>query len=186
MASRGATLGILPSLVVADLTRGSGRLEPGSRGHRHSLRYRRFAQHPDFRLRGGKIRPACRLPRRRRGGAQFRCHPLGLYARDKTATISPALTTERARPLGEPGMHRSTSGNRVNSPKVALLHQSRVPLDHREGGRFAVAPEADVELVVADAEILHGNVSQPGGQPRVDVKLPAARAAGNPRSPASA
>jgi hypothetical protein len=56
----------------------------------------------------------------------------------------------------------STLANRQESRRdVAALDQPRVALGNREGGHFAVAPEANIELVLADAEILNGYVRQP-------------------------
>src|ERR1700730_14268413 len=58
---------------------------------------------------------------------------------------------------------------------IAALYEVGITLDHLESGIPPLAPEADVELVLADAEVVNGQVGQPLRQQRVDIELVAWR-----------
>ena len=59
--------------------------------------------------------------------------------------------------------------------QVAALHQPGIALGHLEQGVLTLAPEADVELVSAEMQIVHGEIGQPLRQPWVDVEFVAQR-----------
>src|SRR5215469_15794948 len=59
--------------------------------------------------------------------------------------------------------------------QVAALHQPGIALGHLEQGVLTLAPEADVELVSAKMQIVHGEIGQPLRQPGVDVEFVARR-----------
>src|ERR1700722_18967961 len=54
---------------------------------------------------------------------------------------------------------------------VAAFDQVGVSLDHLEFGPCVLAPETDVKLVLAKAQIAHGQVGQPRRKPGVDIQL---------------
>jgi hypothetical protein len=74
------------------------------------------------------------------------------------------------------GLERVGAGSELRELgyRIATLDQAGITLDHLERGFLALAPEADVQLVLAETEVVDSEVGQPFRQRRVD-KEPVAR-----------
>ena len=78
--------------------------------------------------------------------------PLGLYAEEydpETCRLDRIGGGPQLRELGR---------------QIAALNQFGVTPCHLERGLLAFPPEAHIELVLADAKVLHGKVRQPRGR----------------------
>src|ERR1700740_292618 len=82
---------------------------------------------------------------------------------------TPALLTNTStRPSSRPRPASSTcirigGGSQLRDfgRYIAALYQLGITLGHLEGGFLALTPEADLELVPADAEVMNGQIRQP-------------------------
>src|SRR5262245_55322983 len=59
--------------------------------------------------------------------------------------------------------------------QIATLHQLGIALADLERGQAALAPEADVELVLAEPDGVNGEIGQPWRQRRIDIEFAARR-----------
>src|ERR1700736_290223 len=59
--------------------------------------------------------------------------------------------------------------------QITALYQLGITLDHLERGILSLPPDADVELVLSDTEVVNGEVRQPFRKRRVDIELVARR-----------
>src|SRR6516165_6220128 len=73
--------------------------------------------------------------------------------------------------LGGPVHMASSPQRRGLRCDVAAIDELRVSFDYIKRRFFALAPEANVKLVLADAKITDGKIRQPGGKERVDIEL---------------
>ena len=94
---------------------------------------------------------------------------------EATLNVSGTFADEAIRLLIQiAALHGDSSWLRRFSADITALYQLRVTLDHLERGRLPLAPEADVELMPAEADVVNGQVGQPFRTGRVDIQ-PVAR-----------
>ena len=99
----------------------------------------------------------------RRGGSAFRhCERA---QRPRAGSLATKIYGLKLKWIGD--------GSQLRDPgyQIATLHQLRITLDYLERGILPLAPEADVELVLADAEVIDRQVRRPFRKPRVDIQL---------------